>query len=62
MNEMILVIVNKSSNEQNVSYSLPVMYKLSKATDLLGIKNLSILNNRIETDINGLGYLILKLE
>src|SRR5690606_24834167 len=62
MNERILVIVNKNSSEQNVSYSLPAIYKLNKAKDLIGDKDFTIKNSKIDLVINGIGYHILKLE
>ncbi len=62
MNERILVIVNKNSSEQNVSYSLPAIYKLNKAKDLIGDKDFTVKNSKIDLVINGIGYHILKLE
>lgn len=62
INERILVIVNKNSSEQNVSYSLPAIYKLNKAKDLIGDKDFTIKNSKIDLVINGMGYQILKLE
>lgn len=62
MNERVLTIVNKSASEQKVSYSLTAIYKISKAKDLISGKEYEVKNNKIETDIKGLGYLILKLE
>jgi glycosidase len=62
MNERILVIVNKSPNEQNVSYSLPAMYKLSKAKNLTNGEEFEIRNNKIDINVEGIGYIILKLE
>jgi len=62
MNERILVVANKNSNNQNVSYTLPTMYKVSKAKDLVSGKEFDIKNNKLNIRVNGIGYLILKLE
>ena len=62
MNERILVIVNKNSSEQNVSYSLPALYKLSGAVDLVSGRKFDIRNNKLDISVKGIGYLIIKLE
>lgn len=62
MNERILVIVNKNSSEQNVSYSLPAIYKLNKAKDLISGKKFEIMNNKLDINVKGIRYLIIKLE
>ncbi|NWF49721.1 MAG: alpha-glucosidase C-terminal domain-containing protein [Ignavibacteriaceae bacterium] len=62
MNERILTVVNKSSNEQKPEFILPGMYKVSKAKDLISGKEFTIKNSRIDLVINGIGYHILKLE
>lgn len=61
MNERILVIVNKNSSEQNVSYSLPAVYKTSKAKDLVSGKEFDVKNNKFDVNVNGIKYLILQL-
>ncbi|MCU0344899.1 MAG: alpha-glucosidase C-terminal domain-containing protein, partial [Ignavibacterium sp.] len=62
MNERILIIVNKSSNEQNLEFILPGMYNLNNAIDLVSGKDFTIKNSKIELVIDGVGYHILKLE
>jgi glycosidase len=62
MNERILTIINKGSNKQNVKLILPAIYNIKKSEDLVSGKNFNIINNKIDTFINGLGYQILKLE
>jgi len=61
MNERILTIVNKNSYEQKVNYTLQAMYKTSKAKDLVSGKEFDIKNNKLDISVNGIGYLILKL-
>ncbi|HEX9252347.1 MAG TPA: alpha-amylase family glycosyl hydrolase, partial [Ignavibacteriaceae bacterium] len=62
MNERILVVVNKNSNEQKLDFTLPGMYNITKANDLLTGKEFDVNNNRISFSVGGTGYLILKLE
>ncbi len=62
MNERILVVVNKNSNQQKVELTLPEMYKVNKAKDLISGKEIEIKNNKILFNVNGIGYLILNLE
>jgi cyclomaltodextrinase / maltogenic alpha-amylase / neopullulanase len=62
MNERILTVVNKSSNEQNLEFILPGMYKVSKVNDLVSGKEFSVNDNVIKLDIDGSKYFILKLE
>jgi cyclomaltodextrinase len=62
MNERILVIVNKSYNEQSVSYTLPAIYKLNKAMDYISGKVFEIMNGKLDISVDGIKYLILKLE
>lgn len=61
MNERVLIIVNKNSNEQNVNYSLPAVYKISKAKDLVSGKEFDVKNNKFDVNVNGIQYLILQL-
>jgi glycosidase len=62
MNERILVVLNKSMKEQNVSLSLPVIYTIRKATDLISGKILQVDSNIATLIVKGNGYLMLKLE
>ncbi len=61
MNERVLIVVNKNSNEQNVNYSLPAVYKISKAKDLVSGKEFDVKNNKFNVNVNGIQYLILQL-
>jgi cyclomaltodextrinase / maltogenic alpha-amylase / neopullulanase len=62
MNERILTIINKSTNQQNLEYVLPGIYKVSKAKDIVTGKEFYTINDRLKVDVGGTGYLILKLE
>jgi glycosidase len=62
MNERILTIVNKNSNQQKVKFTLPGIYKVSKAKDLVSGKEFDVKNNILDVNIDEIGYLILKLE
>ena len=62
MNERILTVVNKNNNDQSLEFTLLAMYKISKAKDLVSGKEYEVKNNKILLNVNGIKYLILKLE
>lgn len=62
MNERIIVVVNKNSNQQKIELTLPGIYKVSKAKDLVNSNEFEIKNNKLVINVNRIGYLILKLE
>lgn len=62
MNERILVVVNKNSNQQKAEFTLPGFYKHNKATDLVSGKEFEIINNKLEINVDGIGYLILHIK
>ena len=62
MNERILTVVNKKNNAQNLEFTLPAMYKVSKAKDLISGKDSEVKNHKLSLDVNGIGYLVIKLE
>ena len=62
MNERILVILNKNESAQNVNLSIPEVYNIRRATDLITNETLNVANNNVSININGIGYRILKLE
>jgi glycosidase len=62
MNERILTVVNKSTKEQKLEYILPGVYKINRAKELVSGKDYYILNDKLKIDVEGTGYLILKLE
>ncbi|MEO8233481.1 MAG: alpha-amylase family glycosyl hydrolase [Ignavibacteriota bacterium] len=62
MSERILTIVNKNSNQQKVELTLPGIYKVSRAHDLVSGKEFGLEDNKLSFNIDGMSYLILKLE
>jgi glycosidase len=62
MNERILTVINKSPNEQKIEFSLPKIYKINKATDIVSGKKFKVKDNKILVNTNGTKYLIMKLE
>ena len=62
MNERILTVVNKSTKEQKPEYLLPGAYKINRAKDLVSGKEFYVINDKLKIDVEGIGYLILKLE
>ncbi len=61
-NERILTIVNKNSNQQKVELTLPGMYKITKAKDIVSGNEFEVKNNKIDIAVDGLDYLILELK
>jgi glycosidase len=62
MNERILTVVNKSTKEQKPEYILPGAYQINRAKDLVSGKEFYVINDKLKIDVEGTGYLILKLE
>jgi cyclomaltodextrinase / maltogenic alpha-amylase / neopullulanase len=62
MNERILVVVNKNSNQQKVELTLPGMYKVNKAKDIVSGNEFEVKNNKLEINVEGIGYLIINLD
>jgi len=62
MNERILVILNKSENDQNISLTLPGIYNIRRAINLIDGEIFTVSENEISMIINGISYLILKLD
>jgi glycosidase len=61
-NERVLVVLNKSKNEEIVEITLPEIYKPETARDVLSDKEFEIQNNLLSINLNGMAYCILKLE
>lgn len=62
MNERVLVIVNKNPNEQHLELSLPTIYKVKKANELITKKVVEILNDKLITNVNGLSSSVFLLD
>jgi len=61
MNERILVIINKSEMEQSVDLTLPAIYSVRGASELITGESIQVNENVIKINISGISYLILKL-
>lgn len=61
MNERILTVVNKNSNDIGVELIIPSIYKVNKAKNLLDDGEYKILNNKVKLNLNSYGYSILML-
>ncbi|MCW8803715.1 MAG: alpha-amylase family glycosyl hydrolase [Ignavibacteriaceae bacterium] len=61
MNERILVILNKSEKEQQISLKLPSMYNIRIAKDLISNDPVQINDNLVSLNVKGIGYRIIKI-
>lgn len=61
MNERVLVVLNKSQNEQHFGIELPEIYRTSKLINLFTGEDISLTKNKLEIKIKGTSFLILKL-
>ena len=62
MNERILTVVNKNPNKQKLEFTIPAMYKISKAKDIVNGKEFEVRDNKFVLDVDETKYVILKLE
>lgn len=62
MNERILIILNKSEENQKVNLSLPAIYNLKEAFDLSNKKAYEITDNKLMLDIPAIGWQIFQLK
>ena len=61
MNERILTVVNKNSNDIGVELIIPSIYKVNRAKNLIDSSEHKIINNKIKLNLNSYGYLVLIL-
>lgn len=61
MNERVLVVLNKSEQEQVVNLPLPKIYNIIEASDLLSGKSFETQDDSIELTIPAIGFKILTL-
>lgn len=61
MNERILVILNKSEKEQQINLTLPSIYNIRIAEDLISGDTVQIVNIVVSLNVKGVGYQIIKL-
>jgi cyclomaltodextrinase len=62
MNERILVVLNKSENEQLIDLNLPTIYNLRLATDLITGSAYGINQNIISISVKSISFKIFKLK
>ncbi len=62
MNERILTLINKNPDQQKLELTLPNMYKIKIAKDLVSGKEVEVKDNKIVLDVDGTKYEILILE
>ncbi len=62
LNERILVVLNKSTDEQTVKLFLPSFYNTKKLESLVSGETVSLNNNETQLKIKGIGYNIYKLK
>ena len=62
LNERILVILNKSEKEQQVNLTLPDIYNIKTANDVISADSFQVKDGSISFAVKGIGYRILKLE
>ncbi|MGB5530164.1 MAG: alpha-amylase family glycosyl hydrolase [Ignavibacteriaceae bacterium] len=62
MNERILVVLNKSENKQKASLDLPSFYDLKTSKNIITGESVRISNNQLSFNVDGISYLILKLD
>jgi glycosidase len=61
MNERVLVVLNKSEENQNVKLKIPMIYKLTEAVDLSDGGTYEIINDKLTLDLPAIGWQIFKL-
>jgi hypothetical protein len=62
MNERILTVINKNPDQQTVELTLPAIYKVTKAINLVDGKNFEIKNNKLDINIGGIEYMVLQIK
>jgi cyclomaltodextrinase / maltogenic alpha-amylase / neopullulanase len=61
-NERILVVLNKSEEQQTVNLTLPADYKIKSAYNLINDSRYKVMVNELSFSINARGWAIIKLE
>ena len=62
MNERILIALNKNENPRKLKLEVPQFYNIKTAVNLVGNEELNIVNNKLEIELDGIGYKILLLK
>jgi len=62
MNERILIALNKNENPRKLKLEVPQFYNIKTAVNLVGNEEVNIANNKLEIELDGIGYKILLLK
>ena len=62
MNERILIALNKNENSRKLILEVPQFYNIKTAVNLVGNEEVNIANNKLEIELDGIGYKILLLK
>lgn len=62
MNERLLVALNKNEEDETITVTLPSVYKINNAFDVLEEKEYKAENDKLTLSINAIGWKVLKLE
>ena len=54
-----LTIINKNPNQQKLEFTLPDIYKVSRAKDLVSGKEFEVKKNKLSISVDGIKYLIM---
>ncbi|MBT8382004.1 MAG: alpha-glucosidase C-terminal domain-containing protein [Ignavibacteria bacterium] len=60
-NERVLTIINKNPNEQRVELTIPAVYQINEAENLLTQNVFSVYDNQIKLSVEGISCLILTI-
>jgi glycosidase len=62
MNERILTVINKNPNQHKLEFTLPAIYKVRKAKDLVSGKEFEVKNDKLLISVDGTKYLIMAIK
>ena len=62
MNERLLVVLNKSNNKKSVSLQLPEQFNAISITNLSNGQNVPMDNNNVDLNVDGMEWLIMRVE
>ena len=62
VNEKLIIVLNKSENNQSVTLQIPKVYNSSKLVDVISNENLNVNNGSADIGIDGYGWRVFKIE
>ena len=62
VNEKLIIVLNKSENNQSVTLQIPKVYNSSKLVDVISNENLNVNNSSADIGIDGYGWRVFKIE